>query len=66
MKLLSSDAFEGREPGTRAEKRTVIFLIDRMKEAGLQPGGALVGGHRVWTQDVPLAKFVSRAQLMFR
>ena len=58
VKLLSSDAFEGREPGTRAEKRTVLFIIDRMKEAGLQPGGALVGARRGWTQDVPLAKFV--------
>jgi Zn-dependent M28 family amino/carboxypeptidase len=57
VKLLSSDAFEGREPGTRAEKRTVLFIIDRMKEAGLQPGGSLVGGRRGWTQDVPLAKF---------
>ena len=57
VKLLSSDAFEGREPGTRAEKRTVLFIIDRMKEAGLQPGGTVVGGHRGWTQDVPLAKF---------
>jgi Zn-dependent M28 family amino/carboxypeptidase len=57
VKLLSADAFEGREPGTRAEKRTVIFIIDRMKEAGLQPGGSLVGGRRGWTQDVPLAKF---------
>ena len=57
VKLLSSDAFEGREPGTRAEQRSVLFIIDRMKEAGLQPGGALVGGHRGWTQNVPLAKF---------
>ncbi len=57
VKLLSSDAFEGREPGTRAEQRSVLFIIDRMKEAGLQPGGAMVGGHRGWTQDVPLAKF---------
>ena len=57
VKLLASDAFEGREPGTRAEKRTVLFITDRMKEAGLQPGGAIVGGHRTWTQDVPLAKF---------
>ena len=57
VKLLSSDAFEGREPGTRAEKRTVLFIIDRMREAGLQPGGALVNGRRGWTQDVPLAKF---------
>ena len=58
VKMLSSDAFEGREPGTRAEKKTVLFIIDRMKEAGLQPGGTLVGGRRGWTQDVPLAKFV--------
>jgi Zn-dependent M28 family amino/carboxypeptidase len=58
VKLLSSDAFEGREPGTRAEERTVLFIIDRMKEAGLQPGGAVVNGRRGWTQDVPLAKFV--------
>ena len=57
VKLLSSDAFEGREPGTRAEKRTVLFIVDRMKEAGLQPGGPLVNGKRSWTQDVPLAKF---------
>jgi Zn-dependent M28 family amino/carboxypeptidase len=57
VKLLSSDAFEGREPGTRAEKRTILFIIDRMREAGLQPGGALVNGRRGWTQDVPLAKF---------
>jgi Zn-dependent M28 family amino/carboxypeptidase len=57
VKLLSSDAFEGREPGTRAETRTVIFIEDRMREAGLQPGGPLVGGKRSWTQDVPLAKF---------
>ena len=57
VKLLASDAFEGREPGTRAEKRTVLFIIDRMKEAGLQPGGALAGGRRGWTQDVPLTKF---------
>ena len=57
VKLLSSDAFEGREPGTRAETRTVIFIEDRMREAGLQPGGTLVGGRRGWTQDVPLAKF---------
>jgi Zn-dependent M28 family amino/carboxypeptidase len=57
VKLLSSDAFEGREPGTRAETRTVMFIIDRMQEAGLQPGGVLAGGKRSWTQNVPLAKF---------
>jgi Zn-dependent M28 family amino/carboxypeptidase len=57
VKMLSSDAFEGREPATRAEKKTLLFIIDRMEEAGLQPGGTLVDGRRGWTQDVPLAKF---------
>jgi Zn-dependent M28 family amino/carboxypeptidase len=62
VKLLGSDAFEGREPGTRAEKRTVLFIIDRMKEAGLQPGGPQVGARRSWTQDVPLVKFLFAGQ----
>jgi len=63
VKLLSSDAFEGREPGTRAETRTVLFIIDRMQEAGLQPGGALAGGKRSWTQDVPLVRFTFNGPL---
>jgi Zn-dependent M28 family amino/carboxypeptidase len=61
VKLLSSDAFEGREPGTRAETRTALFIELRMREAGLQPGGTLKGGRRGWTQDVPLAKFTFTA-----
>ena len=47
--MLSSDAFEGRKPGTPAEAKTVAYLIERMKAAGLEPGN---GGQ--WTQDVPL------------
>lgn len=52
IKILSSDAFEGRGPATPAEAKTVDFIIGRMKAAGLQPGGP---GHG-WTQDVPLLK----------
>src|SRR3569833_102681 len=63
VKLLSSDAFEGREPGTRAETRIVLFIIDRMQEAGLLPGGALAGGKRSWTQDVPLVRFTFNGPL---
>ncbi|KPF62639.1 peptidase M28 [alpha proteobacterium AAP81b] len=48
---LSSDAFEGREPGTPGEAKTVAYLIERMKALGLSPAGT--GGG--WTQDVPLA-----------
>lgn len=57
VRTLSSDAFEGRSPATAGEVKTVEFLIDRMKAAGLEPGGTLgTDGKRGWTQDVPLLK----------
>ena len=57
VKTLSSDAFEGRGPATPGEQKTVAYLIEQMKAAGLQPGGDLKDGKRAWTQDVPLAQF---------
>lgn len=58
-RVLSSDAFEGRGPATPGEEKTVTYLIDQMKAAGLEPAGSsLPGGGRAWTQDVPLARFV--------
>jgi Zn-dependent M28 family amino/carboxypeptidase len=57
VKTLASDAFEGRGPATPAEQKTVAYLIEQMKAAGLQPGGDLKNGKREWTQDVPLAQF---------
>ena len=57
VKTLSSDAFEGRGPATPGEQKTVAYLIEQMKAAGLQPGGDLKDGQRAWTQDVPLAQF---------
>jgi Zn-dependent M28 family amino/carboxypeptidase len=56
VKTLGSDAFEGRAPATRAERKTVDYLIAQFKAAGLQPGGAVVDGKRGWTQPVPLLK----------
>jgi Zn-dependent M28 family amino/carboxypeptidase len=53
-KTISSDAFEGRGVNTRAETKTVNYIIDQFRSAGLQPGGELIGGQRKWTQDVPL------------
>ncbi|WP_294124118.1 M28 family metallopeptidase [Sphingomonas sp.] len=55
-KTLGSDAFEGRGVATPAETRTVDYLINGFKAAGLQPGGQVVNGKRIWTQDVPLLK----------
>jgi Zn-dependent M28 family amino/carboxypeptidase len=57
IKTLSSDAFEGRGPATRAETRTIAFLTAQMKAAGLQPAGDVdKGGKRGWTQAVPLLR----------
>jgi len=60
VKVISSDAYEGRGPATPAETRTIDYLVGQMKAEGLQPGGdpdAKAPGGRRWTQDVPLARF---------
>jgi Zn-dependent M28 family amino/carboxypeptidase len=38
IKTLSSDAFEGRGPGTKGEDLTVQYLTDQFKAIGLEPG----------------------------
>lgn len=50
-KTLSSDAFEGREPGTPAEDKTVAYIVERFKAAGLKPGN-----RGDWFQEVPLVE----------
>lgn len=52
VRMLADDRFEGRAPASEGEKKTIAFIEQRMKAAGLQPGGP--GGR--WTQDVPLLK----------
>lgn len=48
---LSSDAFEGRAPGTQGETRTVELIAQEFQRAGLQPGN-----NGSWFQDVPLVE----------
>ena len=57
VKVVSSDAFEGRAPDSAGETKTVAYLVAQFKAAGLKPGGELAGGKRGWTQDVPLGRF---------
>ena len=58
IKVLASDAFEGRGPATPGETKSVAYITRQFKAVGLQPGGdPLPGGGRAWTQDVPLARF---------
>src|SRR4051794_6290254 len=56
VKVLASDAFEGRGPATAGETKTIAYIVDQMKAAGLQPGGSPVAGKRGWTQGVPLLR----------
>jgi len=58
VKTLSSDAFEGRGPATTGETKTVAYVTEEMKAAGLIPGGDLKDGKRTWTQAVPLLRSV--------
>ena len=51
-KVLASDEFEGRAPGTPGETRTVEYLVAQFKALGLEPGGEAGG----WTQAVPLVR----------
>jgi Zn-dependent M28 family amino/carboxypeptidase len=52
---LSLDSYEGRAPGSAGEEKTVAFLIDRFKKAGLEPGNGTS-----WTQDVPLVEILAK------
>src|SRR6267142_5453107 len=50
VKVLSSDEFEGRGPGTKGEELTVSYLIDQFKKLGLKPGNS----DGTYVQKVPL------------
>ena len=52
LKVLASDAFEGRAPGTRGEAKTIAYLVAQYRKLGLKPGAADGG----WTQEVPLRR----------
>ncbi|AMJ56474.1 MULTISPECIES: M28 family metallopeptidase [Stenotrophomonas] len=56
VRELSSDAYEGRSPATAGEEKTIAFLSKQFAAAGMQPGGDLKDGQRLWTQAVPLLK----------
>jgi Zn-dependent M28 family amino/carboxypeptidase len=38
-KTLASDEFEGRAPGTPGEAKTLQYLVEQFKQAGLEPAG---------------------------
>ena len=52
---LSSDAFEGRAPGTAGEEKTLAYLAEQFAKAGLKPGN-----NGSWFQDVPLVELTAK------
>jgi Zn-dependent M28 family amino/carboxypeptidase len=61
-KVLSSDEYEGRAPGTKGEELAVTYLADQFKQAGLQPGN----GDGTYIQKVPLVGITAKpAPLVF-
>ncbi|WP_337174128.1 M28 family peptidase [Paludisphaera sp.] len=53
IKVLASDEFEGRAPGSAGEEKTIAYLVDRLKAMGLKPGNP-DGSH---VQAVPLVGY---------
>ena len=49
-KVLSSDEFGGRAPGSKGEELTVTYLVDQFKKIGLKPGNT----DGTYVQKVPL------------
>ena len=54
-RILSSDEFEGRMPGSKGEELTVGLLSQRFEAAGLEPGN-----NGSWVQDVPLVEITGK------
>ncbi|MDN5780778.1 MAG: M28 family metallopeptidase, partial [Luteimonas sp.] len=51
VKALSSDAFEGRGPGTPGGEKSVEYIKAQFERIGLQPGN-----NGSWFQDVPMTE----------
>jgi Zn-dependent M28 family amino/carboxypeptidase len=63
VRVLASDEFLGRGPATPGETKTVAYIVEQLRAAGVQPGGP----NGSWYQDVPLMQsdIVGRPELAF-
>ncbi len=61
IKVLSSDEFEGRSPGTKGEELSIKYISDQFKAIGLKPGNP----DGSYTQEVPLAGIKSDPHMTF-
>ena len=61
IRVLSSDAFEGRQPGTPGEDKTVAYLTERFRAIGLAPGNP----DGTYIQNVALVGIDASPQMSF-
>jgi len=61
IKMLASDEFEGRAPGSKGEELSIKYISDQFKVAGLKPGNP----HGSYLQEVPLAGIKSAPNASF-
>src|ERR1700704_6583267 len=61
IKVLASDEFEGREPGSKGEELSVKYISEQFKALGLKPGNP----NGTYTQEVPLAGIVTAPTASF-
>ncbi|HEY0098751.1 MAG TPA: M28 family metallopeptidase [Pyrinomonadaceae bacterium] len=60
-KVLSSDEYEGRSPGTKGEELTVKYLTEQFQRLGLKPGNP----DGTYVQQVPLVGFTGAPRASF-
>jgi Zn-dependent M28 family amino/carboxypeptidase len=56
VRVLASDDFLGRKPGTAGEEKTVNYLIEKFRKLGLKPGNG-----NSYVQQVPLVQITASA-----
>ncbi len=56
LRVLSSDDFEGRKPGTPGEDKTVAYLVEQFRKLGLKPGNG-----ESFLQPVPMVEILAAA-----
>ena len=58
IKMLASDEFEGRAPGSEGEERTVAYLTEQFRALGMAPGNP----DGTYLQAVPLVGFTTATE----
>jgi Zn-dependent M28 family amino/carboxypeptidase len=54
IRILASDDYAGRKPGTAGEEKTIAFLTDQFKRLGLKPGNG-----ESYVQQVPMVEITA-------